>query len=322
MQYGEQKVLTIWEVIQMSKENVLVIDTNAILYKAINRSFKENEDLSSNVPFLLAVEDIITEILYVFKRLDFKYIISSMDSMTKLQRCDISPEYKANRSQKRTPDRIFLKKNMVLTCAFINDLGIKNICYHGYESDDVLYNIANTLKNDYNIYVYTMDKDILQIVDTNINYITQRNNEYFIIDKDNKLFLNEKFGINDYKNIVDYLIMVGDSSDNVKGIEKIGSKSASILINTFGDIDNIFDNADEIKNIQELRSRKIISENMKKSKDIIELNKQLVSLMDIPNFKIDIKDFTLSDTKYRDINDRVLKSNVLEEKYNYFYKVL
>ncbi len=114
----------------------------------------------------------------------------------------------------------------------------------GYEADDIVATIVPQVKGDYDVYIMTHDKDLLQLVDTNVYHITR--STYGVQYVRGVDYVKKKFGISP-KQIRDYLALKGDSADNLPGIKGIGDKTATKLLQKYGSLDKILQNAQDIK---------------------------------------------------------------------------
>ncbi len=163
---------------------------------------------------------------------------------------------------------------------------IRHIMKNGYESDDIIYTLAQKLKEEYDVWIYTVDKDLMQMVEENVSIITWSAKGYTLIEHDDLTYLYDRFMLNSYKDIFTHLVYVGDTSDSVQGVTGVGKKTISLLIDEFGDVDSIFQNAEKIKNMN-IRNSEKISLNISQSYDIIERNKKLIRLMEVPDINIE-----------------------------------
>ena len=124
----------------------------------------------------------------------------------------------------------------------IRSLGITIIQESGVEADDV---IATLAKNDYgkdiNILISSGDKDLAQLVNERVVLVNSMDNK--ILDIEGVI---KKFGIPP-KNIFDYLVLVGDKSDNIPGVDKVGPKTAISLLEKYKNLDSILENVNTIK---------------------------------------------------------------------------
>ena len=149
----------------------------------------------------------------------------------------IYPEYKANRTE--MPDE--LRTQIKPLFEVIKALGFPLIIKEGVEADDVIATLAKEAKKQkMNVLVSTGDKDLAQIVDDDVTLINTMSNR--LLDPKG---VEEKFGVKP-EQIIDYLTLMGDTSDNIPGVPKVGPKTAAKWLNAYGSLDNIVEHADEI----------------------------------------------------------------------------
>ncbi|MBI2791548.1 MAG: DNA polymerase I [Gammaproteobacteria bacterium] len=160
------------------------------------------------------------------------------DTKSKNFRHEIYPQYKANRPE--MPDELRLQIEPLHN--IIRAMGLPLIAIEGIEADDVLATLAHlaTQKHIKTI-ISTGDKDLAQLVDKNITLINTMNGN--VLDEKGVL---EKFGVAPHQ-IVDYLTLMGDTSDNIPGIPKVGPKTAVKWLQEYGTIDELIKHADSIK---------------------------------------------------------------------------
>lgn len=160
------------------------------------------------------------------------------DTKSKNFRHEIYPQYKANRPE--MPDELRLQIEPLHN--IIRAMGLPLIAIEGIEADDVLATLAHhaTQKHIKTI-ISTGDKDLAQLVDKNITLINTMNGT--VLDENGVL---EKFGVAPHQ-IVDYLTLMGDTSDNIPGIPKVGPKTAVKWLQEYGTIDELIKHANEIK---------------------------------------------------------------------------
>ena len=164
----------------------------------------------------------------------------------------------------------------------------------GVEADDVIATLAKQFKPDKKILISSPDKDLTQLVEENVIQHNSMSNEFF-----NNGYVKEKFGV-EPKLVAELLALVGDKADNIPGITKVGNKTASKWLNTYGSLENILINSEEITGV--------VGQNLRDEKDVLQRNLFLVSL------KQDIKLNLLFD----DINVPASSSDGLRD----FYKEL
>ncbi len=191
------------------------------------------------------------------------YLLFALDSKEKTLRCKIDPNYKANRP--KPPEDLL--KQLPIAIDWIKKMGFKSLEAPGYEADDIIGTIVKDAKQkNIKVQIVTSDKDLYQLVD---------DDKVLIYDPMKKIKINEeacikKFGVKPIQ-IVDYLAIVGDSSDNIPGVKGIGPKGARTLLKEFGSLKNIYENIDKIGN---KRTKKLLEE----SKDNAYMSYTLASL--------------------------------------------
>ncbi|WP_379963748.1 DNA polymerase I [Epilithonimonas sp. UC225_85] len=158
-------------------------------------------------------------------------------------RHDDYAEYKANRLE--TPEPILLAKpfiNDILKAMHIPILGVE-----GYEADDVIGTIAcKAEKQGYNVFMVTPDKDFAQLVTDKIKIYKPglKGGDIEILGVEE---IKAKYEINDPKQIIDYLGMMGDAVDNIPGLDGVGDKTARKFIQEFGSMENLLANTHALK---------------------------------------------------------------------------
>ncbi len=152
-------------------------------------------------------------------------LVLVMDSREPNFRAKIYPEYKATRD--RMPDD--LRAQEAVFYELFASLGIPTIAIGGFEADDIIGTLATRLSQDVqnSVYIVSGDKDLYQFVGENVAvYDTMKR----VVARRKEAV--EKFGVPPER-VVDYLAIVGDSSDNIPGIPGFGPKKAEALISEF-----------------------------------------------------------------------------------------
>ena len=205
-------------------------------------------------------------------------------------RNDYYQAYKANRPPMPNELRVQIEDIKKLSRLF--NFTVKE--ESGVEADDVIATLAKQFKPDKKILISSPDKDLTQLVEENVIQHNSMSNEFF-----NNRYVKEKFGV-EPKLVAELLALVGDKADNIPGITKVGNKTASKWLNTYGSLENILINSEEITGV--------VGQNLRDEKDVLQRNLFLVSL------KQDIKLNLLFD----DINVPASSSDGLRD----FYKEL
>ena len=194
-------------------------------------------------------------------------------------RNDLFPDYKANREAMPEDLRPQIPLTREATLAF--NIACKEI--EGFEADDIMATLACQARAaGGRVTILSSDKDLMQLVGGGVEMLDPMKNKR--IDRDGVV---EKFGVGPER-VVDVQALAGDSVDNVPGAPGIGVKTAALLINEYGSLEDLLDRAEEIK--QPKRRQTLIEKRAQ-----IELSKKLVQLdddMDLP--------FTLDDLEVRE----------------------
>jgi DNA polymerase-1 len=160
-------------------------------------------------------------------------------------RREIFPEYKANRAE--TPEDILLSVPYVKR--IVEAMCIPVLEVPGYEADDVIGTLAyKGVEAGYDVFMVTPDKDYGQLVCDNCKIYKQKGNDG--IEIVGREAIREKYGIENPQLVRDILALWGDASDNIPGVPGIGEKTACKLVQEWGTVENILQNADRIKSRQ------------------------------------------------------------------------
>lgn len=160
------------------------------------------------------------------------------DAKGKTFRNDLYEDYKATRPP--MPDE--LRSQIEPIHQLVDALGFPRLVIPNVEADDVIGTLAKQAADEgYEVLISTGDKDMAQLVTDKVTLINTMNNQISTPDS-----VQEKFGV-PAEHIIDYLALIGDTSDNIPGVPKVGPKTAAKWLNQYGSLDNIIEHADEIK---------------------------------------------------------------------------
>ena len=214
-------------------------------------------------------------------------------------------EYKANRSE--TPEAIKLAIpyiHRILEAMHVPILGVE-----GYEADDVIGTIAcKAEKEGYTTFMVTPDKDFAQLVTDKIKIYKPglKGAEFEILGVAEVL---EKYQINDPKQVIDYLAMMGDAVDNIPGLEGVGEKTAKKFLKQYGSIENLLANTHEITGK--------LKEKVENSAERGILSKKLATIIcDVPiefhqeQYDLETPDFEKAKVVFEEIEFRRLYENL------------
>lgn len=247
--------------IQTEQKDVVFIDAYNLIYRAFhgNQSKLTNsQGLPTNAIYTTA-----TMLLKLRKQFtNIAYALAVFDG-GKNFRTELDAEYKANR--KPMPDE--LRQQMPYMKELFRILGWSTMQAEEVEADDVIGSLAKrSAAKGFNTYIVSSDKDFRSIVTKNLNIIDTMKDICYTPEE-----VFNKMGIYP-DNVVAYLALLGDSSDNVIGIDKVGAKTAVKLLTTYGNIDNLIANKDAITGV--------VGENLRSaiSNGLLAKNIELVTL--------------------------------------------
>lgn len=243
-----------------NKDRVTVlIDGNSVIYRAFY-----------NVPPLTA-GGVPTGVIHVFlsvleklrKNPEISDIIIIFDAKGKNRRHEMFESYKATRQA--MPEDLILQLNILKE--MLPYTGYPIYCVEGYEADDVINTLSQTIDN--RVWIVTKDKDLHQLVNDKVQIYDYQKDE--VIDRE-KVY--EKFGLYP-ESIPDMLALMGDTSDNIPGIAGIGPKTAKTLLDDYKNLDNIFANVENLKGKTK--------EKIMQGRESAYLSRELVKLFFIDN---------------------------------------
>ena len=246
------------------KEPLYLLDGYSVIYRSYF-AFIRNPLRNSRGENSSAVFGFIRTMLSIFREYNPKRFAVVLDSIDETFRHKQYEAYKATRD--KTPDDLHAQIPRIE--AILEALQVPKIRSEGYEADDVMATFAELCrKEDRGCYVITGDKDLLQLVDGPVK----------ILKPSSKSGLQEldREGVYEAwqvypEQILDYLSLVGDSSDNVPGVKGIGAKTAATLLSDFGTLDAIYENLDAI-------SSKSRQDKLRDGKEDAYMSRELITL--------------------------------------------
>jgi DNA polymerase-1 len=239
-------------------KTLLLVDGSSYLYRA----YHAMPDLRGpdGAP-TGALYGIINMLRRMRKEVTAEYSACVFDAKGKTFRDDWYPQYKANRAS--MPDD--LSKQIEPIHVAVRSLGWPLLMIEGVEADDVIGTLAKRAEaRGMNVIVSTGDKDLAQLVTDHVTLINTMTNEK--LDREGVV---GKFGVPPER-IVDYLSLIGDTVDNVPGVEKCGPKTAIKWLTQFETLDGIVAHADEIKGA--------VGDNLRRALDFLPMARKLVTV--------------------------------------------
>lgn len=192
-------------------------------------------------------------------------------------RLELNPEYKANRPP--MPDA--LKSQIPLIRKIAEAFGWELIQSEGYEADDLIGGFAGKYQN-LPVEIVSSDKDLSQLVDARVTMLVPGGAASGGFECRGVAEVEKKFGVMP-EDMVDYLALLGDASDNIPGVPGVGPKSAVEIIKTFGSAETWLDNPEKLP-VEHKLVKKLLPhlENIRRNRELIRLRTDLPEVLDKP----------------------------------------
>ncbi|OGT32216.1 MAG: DNA polymerase I [Gammaproteobacteria bacterium RIFCSPHIGHO2_12_FULL_35_23] len=247
----------------MKKELIVLIDGSSYLYRAFHALPPLTNSKGLPTGAIYGVISMINKLIHDYSP---HYIAVVFDAKGKTFRHELYTEYKAH----RPPMPEELQQQIAPLHDIIRALHLPLLIINGVEADDVIGTLAKQAEEiGLKVVISTGDKDMTQLVNDNITLINTMTN--VICDRNQVI---KKFGVPP-ELITDYLALIGDTSDNVPGVAKVGPKTAEKWLSTYNSLDNIMQHASDIPGK--------IGENLRASLTTLPIAKTLVTIRcDIP----------------------------------------
>ncbi|HFI0085417.1 TPA: DNA polymerase I [Streptococcus suis] len=229
----------------MDKNKLLLIDGSSVafraffaLYQQIDR-FKSPTGLHTN-----AIYGFHLMLDHMMKRIEPTHILVAFDAGKTTFRTEMFADYKAGRA--KTPDEF--REQFPFIRQMLDAMGIKHYELSQYEADDIigtLDKMAERTDIPFDVTIVSGDKDLIQLTDENtVVEISKKGVAEF--EEFTPAYLMEKMGITPTQ-FIDLKALMGDKSDNIPGVTKIGEKTGLKLLTEFGSLEGIYDHIDSMK---------------------------------------------------------------------------
>ncbi|MCR9181863.1 MAG: DNA polymerase I [Flavobacteriaceae bacterium] len=263
------------------QKRLFLLDAYALIFRGYY-AFIKNPRINSKGLDTSAIMGFMNSLLDVIRREKPDHLAVCFDKGGSDVRNELYSEYKANRDA--TPEPI------MIAIPYIQDIlkamHIPVVVLPGCEADDVIGTLAKQAeKEGYKVYMVTPDKDFAQLVSENIfMYRPARMGngiEIWGIPE-----VQKKFGVKRPEQVIDFLGMMGDASDNIPGLPGVGEKTAKKFIEEFETMENLLANTDKLKGK--------MKEKVEENKELGMLSKELAKILIDCDVTFDAKDYELS----------------------------
>ncbi|WP_452223934.1 DNA polymerase I [Lacinutrix chionoecetis] len=260
-------------------KRVFLVDAYALIFRGYY-AFIKNPRINSKGQDTSAIMGFMNSLLDVIKRERPNLLAVCFDKGGSTDRVEMFDAYKANRDE--TPEGI--KTAIPYICQILEAMHIPIMVKEGFEADDVIGTLSKQAeKEGYQTFMVTPDKDFAQLVSENIfmyRPVFGGGYETWGIPE-----VKKKFEVNDPLQVIDFLGMMGDSSDNIPGLPGVGEKTAKKFIAQFGSMEGLLANTDQLKGK--------MREKVEANAELGLLSKKLATIMlDVP-VEFHAKDFEL-----------------------------
>lgn len=263
------------------QKRLFLLDAYALIFRGYY-AFIKNPRINSKGMDTSAIMGFMNSLLDVIRREKPDHLAVCFDKGGSDVRNELYSEYKANRDA--TPEPIMIAVPYIQE--ILKAMHIPVVVLPGCEADDVIGTLAKQAeKEGYKVYMVTPDKDFAQLVSENIfMYRPARMGngiEIWGIPE-----VQKKFGVKRPEQVIDFLGMMGDASDNIPGLPGVGEKTAMKFIEEFETMENLLANTDKLKGK--------MKEKIEENKDLGLLSKELAKILTDCDVQFDAKDYELS----------------------------
>src|SRR5262245_34305740 len=219
-----------------------------------------------------AVFGFTRDLLYFAEEKKPAYLICAFDAPGRTFRDDLYPQYKANRSP--MPDN--LRPQIQMIREVVQAMGIPLIELQGFEADDIVATLARqATERGVDTFICTGDKDARQLIGPQVAIYNIREDLVFDAPA-----LAADWGIRPDQ-VVDLLALTGDSVDNIPGIEGIGPKTASALLQQFGTLDGVLANIDRVTGKKRQENLRQGADSSRKARELVVLRHDVPVVLDL-----------------------------------------
>jgi DNA polymerase-1 len=256
-------------------KRLIIVDISSFIFRAFFAIRPMTTPKGEPVNAVYGVLTMLTKLINSYQP---SHIVLARDTSGGSFRNEIYPEYKANRG----PAPEDLVPQFAMINKLIEVMGIPNKAMPGFEADDLIGSMAVQYKDSFDeVYIASGDKDLMQFVDDKVKMLDTMKDKVYGKDE-----VKEKMGVWP-EQVMDYLSLLGDSSDNIPGVKGIGAKGAAKLLEDFPTLDEVIANIDKLTN-------KRAKTALEKGIESAYLSKKLVAIVQDLDLGLEPKDLKYS----------------------------
>ena len=247
------------------ENRVLLVDGMALLFRHFYATSLHNQFMynSKGIP-TNGIQGFVRHIFTAINEINPSHVAVCWDMGQSTFRNDMYTDYKQNRPA--PPEELIPQFDYVKEIS--DQFGFINVGMTNYEADDVIGTLAKTFSDNNVVHIITGDKDLLQCINNNV--------EVWLIKKGFNIYnrytlarFNEEYQLNPQQ-LIDIKAFMGDSADGYPGVKGIGEKTALKLIQTYGSVENVLSNIDQLTPAQRKK--------IEADKDNLTLSKRLAEI--------------------------------------------
>lgn len=288
------------------QKRLFLLDAYALIFRGYYALIK-NPRINSKGMDTSAIMGFMNSLFDVIKREKPDHLAVCFDKGGSVERTEMYEDYKANRDE--TPDAIRIAIPYIQD--ILKAMHIPSVVLEGWEADDIIGTLSKQAeKEDYKVFMVTPDKDFGQLVSENIfMYRPARMGngiEIWGIPE-----VQKRFGVERPEQVIDYLGMMGDASDNIPGLPGVGDKTAKKFIKEFGSMENLLANTDQLKGK--------MKEKIEDNKELGILSKKLATIcidcdvtFNATDYELSIPDFEKVQELFEELEFRRLKDQFIK----------
>ncbi len=251
----------------------IMVDGSSYLYRAFHALPPLTSSKGQDTGAIYGVVNMLRKLLDTYRP---NRVAVVFDAKGKTFRDELYEAYKAHRPS--MPPELASQIEPLLE--IVRAMGLPLLQVPGVEADDVIGTLAKkATQAGWKTVISTGDKDLAQLVNPQVTLINTMNDT--VLDETT---VPEKFGVRPDQ-IIDYLALVGDTSDNIPGVPKVGPKTAAKWLEKYGTLDALVAHADEIKGK--------VGENLRQALDQLPLSKQLTTIRCDVDLDVDLEDMSV-----------------------------
>jgi DNA polymerase-1 len=282
---------------QQTQKRLILVDGSSFLFRAYHAIPPLTNPQGEPTNAIYGVSNMLRKLITDYQS---EYVTVVFDAPGKTFRNDLYDQYKSHRPPMPDDLRVQIEPLHHL----IRAMGLPLIMEPDVEADDVLGALAqHAVQQGFSVIISTGDKDMAQLVTDHVILENTMSNSRMDIQG-----VIDKFGVKP-EQIVDYLALMGDSSDNIPGVPNVGPKTAAKWLEQYQTLENLIANADKITGK--------IGESLRSSLEQLPLTKRLTTIkcdLDLP--------YSMDDLKRRPINSEELKNLLTEQGFSSWLKML